>query len=422
MLVEKRTPIQIDDAIKKVMEYKKEGLKEFVSIVESNGRYLCEDLTASHDVPRFDRSAYDGFALRSIDTIGASTQQPISLEVIDEIGAGQVCRKKIGKNQAVRIMTGAMLPADCDAVVMFEKVYAYKNNQHTYITLTHGLQKGENISFQGEDVKSGTVLVKKGTKINPGILALLATFGYEKVPVAKKPVVGVFATGTELLEVDEELEEGKIRNSNAYMVMAQVERAGATPLYFGKLADVLDTSYEAIREAVNKVDLLITTGGVSVGDYDLLPDIYQKLGAEVLFNKIAMRPGSVTTVAHFNGKMLFGLSGNPSACYVGFELFTNPIIKSMLYSQKPHLQIAKAVLKENFLTTNSFTRMIRSRVTTVDGILETTTSGVDKSTIVSSLAFANALTILPGGDKGYKKGEQVRVILLEEESGSESPW
>ncbi|WP_445486654.1 molybdopterin molybdotransferase MoeA [Niallia sp. 03133] len=422
MLVEKRTPIQVDEAVKKVMEFKKEGRKEYVSIDESNNRYLCEPITASHDVPRFDRSGYDGFALRSSDTVDASEQNPICFEIIDEIGAGQVCSKSIGKNQAVRIMTGAMLPEECDAVVMFEHVSFFSSKEKSYITVKHHLEKGVNISFQGEDVKNGTVLIEKGTKINPGIMALLATFGYEKVPVAKKPVVGIFATGTELLEVYEELEEGKIRNSNAYMMKAQVERAGAIPLYFGKLADVLDSSYEAIREAVNNVDLLITTGGVSVGDFDLLPDIYKKLGAEVLFNKIAMRPGSVTTVAHLNGKLLFGLSGNPSACYVGFELFANPIIKSMLFSQKPHLQIAKATLKEDFLSPNAFTRLIRSRVTITDGSLETRTSGVDKSTIVSSLAFANALTILPGGDKGYKSGEQVRVILLEEDAGSECPW
>ncbi len=414
MTAEDRVPILIEDAISRVMEYKREGTKEFVSIFNSNGRYLAEDIKASHNVPRFDRSSYDGFALRSADTIAASKTLPIELEIIDEIGAGQVSHKKIGKYQAIRIMTGAMLPTDTDAVVMFEKTEELKKEQRTYIKIDHVLHKGENISFQGEDVKEGTVLIKKGTKINPGIVALLATFGIEQVPVAKQPIIGVFATGTELLEVDEELEEGKIRNSNAYMIMAQIERAGAIPRYFGKLPDIMETSYEAIRHELDSVDMLITTGGVSVGDYDLLPDIYRKLGAEVLFNKIAMRPGSVTTVAQLNGKLLFGLSGNPSACYVGFELFTNPIIKSFLFSQKPHLPIVDAVLQEDFPMANPFTRLIRSRVSIVDGKLETGTSGVDKSNIVSSLAFANGLTILPGGDSGYKCGDIVKVILLEE--------
>ncbi|MEI2367420.1 molybdopterin molybdenumtransferase [Niallia circulans] len=414
MTVENRVPILIEEAISRVMEHKREGEKEYVSIYHCNGRYLSEDIKAIHDVPKFNRSSYDGFALRAKDTNGASYEMPVEFEIIDEIGAGQVSTKKIGEYQAIRIMTGAMLPRDADAVIMLEKTVERKKNGQTYIKIDHMLHKGENISFQGEDVKKGEVLLKKGTKINPGVVAVLATFGIEQVPVAKKPTIGLFATGTELLEVHEELEEGKIRNSNAYMILAQIERAGAVPRYFGKLPDVMETSFEAIRQKIDSVDMLITTGGVSVGDYDLLPEIYRKLGAEVLFNKIAMRPGSVTTVANLNGKLLFGLSGNPSACYVGFELFTNPIIKSLLFIENPRLPIVDAVLKENFPDANSFTRLIRSKVSIVNGKIETRTSGMDKSNIVSSLASANGLTILPGGESGYKCGDIVKVILLEE--------
>ncbi|MEK4822991.1 gephyrin-like molybdotransferase Glp [Niallia sp. FSL W8-0951] len=414
MTVENRVPILIEEAISRVMEHKREGEKEYVSIYHCNGRYLSEDIKAIHDVPKFNRSSYDGFALRAKDTNGASYEMPVEFEIIDEIGAGQVSTKKIGEYQAIRIMTGAMLPRDADAVIMLEKTVERKKNGQTYIKIDHMLHKGENISFQGEDVKKGEVLLKKGTKINPGVVAVLATFGIEQVPVAKKPTIGLFATGTELLEVHEELEEGKIRNSNAYMILAQIERAGAVPRYFGKLPDVMETSFEAIRQKIDSVDMLITTGGVSVGDYDLLPEIYRKLGAEVLFNKIAMRPGSVTTVANLNGKLLFGLSGNPSACYVGFELFTNPIIKSLLFIENPRLPIVDAVLKENFPDANSFTRLIRSKVSIVNGKIETRTSGMDKSNIVSSLASANGLTILPGGESGYKCGDIVKVILVEE--------
>ena len=421
-MVEKRNPIPVAEAVKRVMTYQKEGKSELVSLLESNGRFLSEKIIATYDVPRFDRSGYDGFAIRSSDTKDITKENAKSFKVIDEIGAGQVCKNKVGVFEAVRIMTGAMLPEDCDSVVMFEVVDEYKENEQTYIVLDHAVEKGTNLSFQGEDVKEGRKLVEKGTKINPGIIALLATFGYASVPVAKKPVIGVFATGTELLEVDEPLEEGKIRNSNAYMIMAQIERAGAIPVYFGKLADVLGTSYHAIKEKLSEVDILITTGGVSVGDYDLLPEIYKELGAEVLFNKIAMRPGSVTTVAQLEGKLLYGLSGNPSACYVGFEIFVRPIIRRLLFSQKPHLQKVSAILGENFLTANNFTRFFRSSVQFHSNELHTFPSGVDKSNIVSSLAFANALTILPGNKEGYKKGDKVDVLLLEDEAGSEWPW
>lgn len=421
-MVERRNPISVMEAVMRVMKFAKEGKKEEVSIYECNGRFLCEDIVANHDVPSFDRSAYDGFAIRSVDLKGASKEKPITLSVIDEIGAGQVCQKGIGEYEAVRIMTGAMLPSDCDAVVMFEVVKEDRENDQPYIIIDHEVEKGTNLSFQGEDVKKGKVLVEKGTKINPGIMALLATFGYEKVPVAKKPIIGIFATGTELLEVDEPLEKGKIRNSNAYMIMAQIERAGAIPVYFGKLQDVFTVSYEAMKEKLESVDILITTGGVSVGDYDLLPAIYKELGAEVLFNKVAMRPGSVTTVAHLDGKLLYGLSGNPSACYVGFEIFTKPIIRRYLFSSKPHLQSAPAILEEDFLTANAFTRFFRSTVSWKEDGLHTVPSGVDKSNIVTSLAFANALTILPSNSTGYQKGERVNVLLLEEEEGSEWPW
>jgi len=411
-MVERRTPLAVEKAIEKVMDCKLEGKKEYVSIFESCDRFLAEDIKADHDIPRFDRSAYDGYALRSKDSAGCSEDNPLQLEVIDEIGAGYVSGKSVGKNETVRIMTGAMLPKDCDTVVMLEDVVESSDDK-SYITVTKQVHKGENLSFKGEDVKEGEFLVKKGTKINPGIVALLATFGYEQVPVAKKPRIGVFATGSELLEVDEGLEEGKIRNSNAYMVMAQIKQAGAEAVYFGKLADMLEESYEAMKASLADIDILITTGGVSVGDFDLLPYIYEKLGAEVLFNKIAMRPGSVTTIASLDGKLLFGLSGNPSACFVGFELFARPIIRTMLFSDEPHLKTSSAILTADFPTANAFTRFIRSRTVLEEGILFAGPSGTDKSSIVSSLINANALTVLPGGKNGYKAGERVQVILLE---------
>jgi molybdopterin molybdotransferase len=413
-MVERRTPLAVEEAVKKVMDCKLEGKKEYVSIFESCDRFLADDIKADHDIPRFDRSAYDGYAVRSIDFAGCAEDNPLHLEVIDEIGAGYVCKKSVGKNESVRIMTGAMLPPDCDAVVMLEDVVESSDGKpYITITVTKLVQKGENLSFKGEDVKADALLVKKGTKINPGIVALLATFGYDKVPVAKKPRIGVFATGSELLEVDEGLEEGKIRNSNAYMVMAQIKQAGAEAVYFGKLADVLEESYEAMKESLANVDILLTTGGVSVGDFDLLPYIYEKLGAKVLFNKIAMRPGSVTTIASLDGKLLFGLSGNPSACFVGFELFARPIIRTMLFSEDPHLQTSSAILTADFPTANAFTRFIRSRTVLEEGILYAGPSGTDKSSIVSSLINANSLIVLPGGQHGYKAGERVQVILLE---------
>ncbi|MEK3989229.1 MULTISPECIES: molybdenum cofactor synthesis domain-containing protein [Robertmurraya] len=421
-MVEKRTPIQVGEAVKKVMSHSICGKQELVSINESYGRFLSEDLVATSDVPHFNRSPYDGFAIRSVDSAEASLSNPVEFEVVDHIGAGYVSNKEIGEFQAVRIMTGAQMPMNCDAVVMLELAKTSEKNGQPYMSIKRSYKPGDNVSFAGEDAKKGEVLVKRGTKINPGIQAMLATFGYKEVPVAKKPIIGLFATGTELLEVEDELQPGKIRNSNTHMIIAQIERSGAEVKYFGKLPDDFELCYESIESAIEEVDLLITTGGVSVGDFDYLPQIYKKLGADVLFNKVAMRPGSVTTVAHLDGKILFGLSGNPSACYVGFELFARPIIRTMLNCPKPHLRREKAVLEVDFPKANPFTRFVRSKLTITDGKLVAAPSGVDKSNIVMSLAGANSFIILPGGTRGYEAHTIVDVLLLEDHEGSEWPW
>lgn len=418
MVVERRKPIKVYEAVNRVMAYKVIGGVQTVPIEDSYGHFLGQDLLADHDVPFFNRSPYDGFAIRAQDTEGASRNNPKTFQVVGEIGAGSVFDGRVNELQAVRIMTGAQVPSDCDAVVMLELTDEYDSNGQSYFRLKRASKKGENISFIGEDTKKGTVLASKGTYINPGIVALLATFGYKEVPVSRKPKVGIIATGSELLEVDQPLAPGKIRNSNAYMVYAQIKRAGGEPYYLGQFTDDFDTCFNQISTALKDVDMLITTGGVSVGDYDYLPDIYKRLHANVLFNKIAMRPGSVTTVAELEGKLLFGLSGNPSACYVGFELFTRPIIREFLQVDKPFLKKEKAILGADFEKPNPFDRFVRGRLDYQDGRLIANPVGLDKSNVVSSLAHANVLIQLPGGSRGYQAGMEVSIILLDDQEGT----
>ncbi|MFF2458380.1 gephyrin-like molybdotransferase Glp [Peribacillus simplex] len=421
-MVERRTPISIAEAVEKVMKHKLTGHTELIPLEESHDRFLAQDIVATNDVPHFNRSPYDGFALRSKDTAEGSINTPLEFEVVEELAAGMVSNIPVQKNQAARIMTGAQMPAECDAVIMLELTKEFEKDGKKYISFKRSLKEGENVSFQGEDAKKGDVLVKKGTAINPGIIGLLATFGYAEVPVATKPVVGLFATGSELLDVNEPLQPGKIRNSNSHAISAQIRRAGGEVRFYGKLKDEFELSYEAISNALEEVDLLITTGGVSVGDFDLLPDIYQKIGADVLFNKVAMRPGSVTTVAVYNNKYLFGLSGNPSASYVGFELFARPIIRTMLFSEHPHLRKETAQLAEDFLKPNPFSRLLRTRLFYESGQLKVTPSGVDKSNITTSLAGANSLTVLPGGTRGFQTGDFVDILLLDDQEGCQWPW
>jgi molybdopterin molybdotransferase len=421
-MVERRTPIKLSEAVEKIMNHKLQGQVESVPLEESHYRFLAEDIVATNDVPHFNRSPYDGFALRSADTASGSLDNPLEFEIIEELAAGMVSTLPVKQNQAARIMTGAQMPAECDAVIMLELTKEFEKGGKKYISFKRSLKEGENVSFKGEDAKKGEILVKKGTMINPGVIGLLATFGYAEVPVAKKPVVGLFATGSELLDVNEPLQPGKIRNSNSHAISAQIQRAGGEVRFYGKLKDEFDLSYQAISSALDEVDLLITTGGVSVGDFDLLPDIYQRLGADVLFNKVAMRPGSVTTVAVYQNKFLFGLSGNPSASYVGFELFARPIIRTMLFSDKPHLRKEKAQLAEDFLKANPFSRLVRTRLFYESGTLRVIPSGVDKSNITTSLAGANSLTVLPGGTRGFQTDDTVDVLLLDDQEGSVWPW
>lgn len=421
--MERRQPIPVQEAIQKVHQYEKDGQVEWVPLRNSLERFIAEDILADHDVPAFDRSPYDGFALRAEDTKEASSEHPVEFEVIDHIGAGVVSAKTIGPFQAIRIMTGAKIPNGANVVIMLELTKTFEKDGKSYMSLKRPLKKGDNISRQGEEVLEGNVMLKKGTKVTPGVTALLATFGYAVVPVVKKPVIGIISTGTELLQVSDAMVDGKIRNSNLSMVYAQILEAGGEPLDLGGVSDDFDKSYQAVKAALEKVDFLITTGGVSVGDFDFLPAIYEKLAAEVLFNKVAMRPGSVTTVAAMpNGQLLFGLSGNPAACFVGFELFVKPMIYKWSLKKQPFPDFAEAKLTHDFPKANPFTRFVRAALQFTGSQLSVTPTGLDKSSAVTSIAEANCFIVLPGGTRGFKAGDQVHVLLFQHEGEGSLCW
>lgn len=417
--MERRQPIPVEEAVKKVHQFQKHGQVEWVPLKNSLERWIAEDILADHDVPAFDRSPYDGFALRAEDTKDASSEHPVEFEVIDHIGAGIVSAKTIGPFQAIRIMTGAKMPKGANVVIMLELTKTFEKDGKSMMSLKRRLKKGDNISRQGEETLKGNVMIKKGSKVTPGVTAILATFGYAVVPVVKKPVIGIISTGTELLQVSDAMVDGKIRNSNLSMVYAQVLEAGGEPLDLGGVSDDFDQSYEAVKAALSKVDMLITTGGVSVGDFDFLPAIYEKLGAEVLFNKVAMRPGSVTTVAALsNGQLLYGLSGNPAACFVGFELFVKPIIYKWCLKENPFPVFAEAKLTHDFPKANPFTRFVRASLDFAGSQLSVTPTGLDKSSAVTSIAHADCFIVLPGGTRGFSAGDQVSVLLFHHEGGA----
>lgn len=264
-------------------------------------------------------------------------------------------------------------------------------------------------------MRRGEEILPARSLIHPGTIALLATFGYTNVEVARLPVVGILATGMELLEAGAPLAPGKIRNSNGPMIAAQLKRMGVPSRIYAAAADRLEDLQATIEKALEETDCLITTGGVSVGDYDLLPAVYEHLGARVLFNKVAMRPGSVTTVAVLNGRCLFGLSGNPSACYTGFELFVRPALLRMMGAERVYPVHTRARLEEDFVKANPSTRFVRA----IYNGQSVRPAGFNKSNAVSSIAKGNALLVLPGGSRSFAANDIVDVLLPGMEEGAE---
>jgi len=412
-MVEVRKPIQVSEAVRLVMERVNITGTETISLEHTYGRILAQPIIAKHDVPSFNRSPYDGFAVRAEDTVGASGDNRIPFTVIGEIGAGHIADRGIERGEAYRIMTGALIPENAEAVIMLEQT----TEGQASFTVRKPFSQGENISFKGEDAKKGERLIEAGAFIHPGTIALLATFGYAEVKVAKRPVVGILSTGTELLEVSDELVPGKIRNSNGPMIAAQLTRMGIAYKSYGMQVDDLEICMGIVEKALAETDLLITTGGVSVGDYDYLPAIYERLGAKVLFNKVAMRPGSVTTVAMLGDKFLFGLSGNPSACFTGFELFTRPVILGMQGAITPYMPRIQVKLGEDFTKPNPFTRFIRAFWEMTSAGIVAVPAGFNKSNAVSSIARGTCLIVLPSGTRGYTAGMNVDILLLGAEQG-----
>ncbi|PNZ69153.1 molybdopterin molybdotransferase MoeA [Staphylococcus croceilyticus] len=409
MAVEKRNPIPVKEAIHRVVTQDIFTKHTTVNLEDSLGHILSEDIVATYDIPRFNKSPYDGFAIRSEDSAGAYSENRKQFKVIDHIGAGSVSDKTLGQNEAVRIMTGAQLPEGADAVVMFEQTV---EDGDTF-TIRKPFEAYENVSLKGEETTTGDVVLKKGQVINPGAIAVLATYGYTEVPVTQKPSVAIIATGSELLDVHEELQPGKIRNSNGPMIQALAEKFGLKVENYKIQQDDLQSSIEVVKDAMATHDIVITTGGVSVGDFDYLPEIYKAVDAEVLFNKVGMRPGSVTTVAVANGQYLFGLSGNPSACFTGFELFVKPAVQHMMGAIAYYPQVVKATLMEDFSKANPFTRFIRAHVSFSHSGATVVPSGFNKSGAVVAIAHSNAMIMLPGGTRGFKAGHTVDVILTE---------
>lgn len=232
------------------------------------------------------------------------------------------------------------------------------------------------------------------------------------MPVYRKPRIAIFSTGSELLTVDEPLQPGKIRNSNTYMLASQVREAGGEPFILEAVMDELPLAKAKVEKALQEYDAVVTSGGVSVGDYDIMGDFVRSGSVDMLYNKIAMRPGSVTTAAVKNGKLLFALSGNPGACFVGFELFVRPFIQQALGSEQPYLTEWTAVLDRDYTKVNAFTRYVRGSVEARDGVLYAIPAAVDESSVMVTIKDSDCLIVVPPAKEATPAGSKVNILML----------
>lgn len=318
--------ITFEEAYKIIMEQAVPLSKERVQLAESCGRILAEDIFSDMDMPPFDKSAVDGFACRSSD-IFVGTQHVVSpLQVIETIPAGKIPEKKIKPGQCSKIMTGAMLPEGSECIVMVEDSEMLDENHVRFVRT--GTAK--NICLRGEDIKAGDRLLSKGTFIAPQHIAVLATAGAVNPLVYRKVRVGILSTGDELVEPSEKPGLSKIRNSNAFQLRAQVDRIHATSAYFGIALDDQQSLHEKIGAAFKSNDVVILSGGVSMGEFDYVPEVLEKIGVNVLVKSIAIQPGRPTVFGTTGDRFIFGLPGNPVSSFVIFELLVRPFLMKMM--------------------------------------------------------------------------------------------
>lgn len=368
---------------------------EQIDFQEALGRILAEDIQSDIDMPPFNKSAMDGYACRMEDIKN-------ELEVLEIIPAGQPPTKSIGKNQCSKIMTGSVLPVGADCVIMVEYTKELENNK---ILFTAENSK-PNFVPQGEDVKKGDLVIEKGTLIKPQHIAVMASVGCVKPLVYRKVRVGVLSTGDELVEPNVFPETSRIRNSNAYQLVAQAERMGCITDYLGIAKDSEDDSKIMIEKALQNSDVVLLTGGVSMGDFDFIPEAFKQMGIDIKFKSIAVQPGRPTVFGTYRQKYIFGLPGNPVSSFNIFELFVKPMLYSMMgYDYKP--MNIKMPMGKTYSRKKSERKSFLPVMIGDSG--EVFPIKYHGSAHVHALVFADGLISIPIGKTELQKGELVDV-------------
>ncbi|MBR3140770.1 MAG: molybdopterin molybdotransferase MoeA [Methanobrevibacter sp.] len=392
----------LNNALKLINDNQKLTDIEEISIAEAHKRVLAEDIISYHDSPPFDKSAMDGFALIGEDTFGASQSVPKNFKIIDAIGAGDFSDKTVGSNEAVVIATGAPIPDGANAVLMKE----YTTSEGDNLTIFSQVTPGENVSPKSEDIKKGQKILDKNTFIRYQELGLIASAGYDKVKVFKKPMVKLIITGNELVEpTKNEIDKAKIINSNKYTIKSMIEDSGAI-CEITHAGDTFDEVKSAMLQASKDYDVIITTGGTAISKGDVVLDVVDDIG-EVLFHGVAIRPGKPIGAGVVGGKMVFTLSGQPVAAMSQFDIFTRKYLFEM-QGRSFDFNIVKRVSKLKIPSQLGRTDFIRA-FSDEDYAKHVLNRG---SGIIRSMVEANSYIIIDENDEGYQKDDLVDVVFF----------
>lgn len=403
--------ITIDEAREQILARVEALPTEYVGLDEAGWRTLAEPLVARDPLPLFDNSAMDGYAVNAADTVGATAERTVVLTVRgDAIAAGARPSEAVAEGEARRIMTGAPMPEGADAVVMVEQTIA----QGSTIRVSAGVIPGQNVRYAGEDIEAGTEALAPGTLFRAPHVALAAALGYATVRVYRRPKVAIIATGDELVEPGEPLGPGQIRNSNAYAIAAQVQAAGGIAVRLPIARDTAADVRTALAGAAAQADVIVSTGGVSVGDYDVVRDVLASVG-EMVFWSVAVKPGKPLAFGIIRGRPFFGVPGNPSASIISFEMFIRPALLKMQGRTSLFRPTATCILDEPISNAPGRTNLIRAVVEQRADKLRARPVGAQGSAILSSLAAADALLVVPAEVASLAEGHRVTAILLREE-------
>jgi molybdopterin molybdotransferase len=405
--------LTVEEAVARIRTEVPRQPAEEVPLSDALGRVLAEEVLAAGDVPPWDNSAMDGYAVRAADLHGARSDAPVGLQLVGTIGAGQAATRPVGPGEAQAIMTGAPLPAGADAVVMVEDTDGARSGR---VAVLRAPERGQHIRRAGSDVPRGSVVLAPGVTLGPAQLGLAAAVGRPTLRVARRPVVAVIATGDELVAPGRPLGPGQIWSSNQVALVAMIREAGADAIDLGVAGDAVDATVDALRRALAVADAVVTTGGVSVGAFDHVKEAHQQLGAAVDFWKVKMKPGKPLAFGRVRwgdrAVPLFGLPGNPVSCLVNFAQFVRPWIRDALGDPSPFLPVIDAVAGEDLTDPPGRARLQRVRLVRGPGGWEAWSAGSQSSGALSGMARADGLLLIGATSAGPVAGAPCRVQLL----------